>query len=317
MIKHIFLSVLIFGVFGLVNAKNLHTISIVVPFSAGSAQDLFARLISESLRQELRAPVLVVNKPGAAGTLGAAFVAQAKPDGHTYLLASSSLHLAGAIYPRLSYHPLNSLRGVAFLGSSDYVLITSNSLKTADLTSFVARIKSEPHAFNYASAGNGSVTHVGMASFLDTAGLSMVHIPLKGTGEIIREVRAGRVHAAMVSTLSIQAYKSDPEIQLLATTGLQRLDAFAQLPTLEQSGYPKFKWVSWTGLLAPSGTPADKMEHMNRAVTRVFHDPVMQARFHALGISPKSLSAHQFQSLLSDDWARSSWVIAQFKITLD
>jgi CRP-like cAMP-binding protein len=169
---------------GLVHAQTPQPVTIVVPFSAGSAQDVFTRLISDRLAQELRAPVLIINKAGAGGTLGAAFVAHAKPDGKTYLLASSSHHLAGALHPRLSYHPLDSFRGAAFLGMTEFVLIVSETMKTSDLATFVARVQSQPNEFNYASAGSGSVTHAGMASFLNKAGLQMVHIPLKGTGEI-------------------------------------------------------------------------------------------------------------------------------------
>jgi tripartite-type tricarboxylate transporter receptor subunit TctC len=302
---------------GLVHAQTPQPVTIVVPFSAGSAQDVFTRLISDRLAQELRAPVLIINKAGAGGTLGAAFVAHAKPDGKTYLLASSSHHLAGALHPRLSYHPLDSFRGAAFLGMTEFVLIVSETMKTSDLATFVARVQSQPNEFNYASAGSGSVTHAGMASFLNKAGLQMVHIPLKGTGEIIQEVLAGRVQAAMVCVFSIQAYKADPRVQLLATTFNERTDTLVQLPTVAESGYPQYSWVAWTGLIAPSGTPTEKIDNMNSAIAQVFRDPVMQARFKASGIAPSALSIPQFDKLLHKDWAQSSAVIERFKLTLD
>lgn len=304
------------GLCGLAHAQA-QPVTVVVPFSAGSAQDISARMLTERLVQELRAPVVVVNKPGAGGTVGAAWVAQAKPDGLTYLLASSSHHLAGALHPRLSYHPLDSFRGAAFLGLSEYVLVTASSMKTPDLASFVVRVQAQPQAFNYASAGNGSVTHVGMAFFLDMAGLQMVHIPLKGTGEIIRELLAGRVQAAMVSAFSMKAYESDPRIDLLATTDSQPSSAFAQRPTLAQAGYPQFRWVSWTGLLAPRGTPEDKVQQVNRAVAHILQDPALLARFHESGISSKAMSASGFDELLHDDWIQSSSIMRRFKITLD
>lgn len=315
--KTIIFTVIATCFFGLTQAQVPPLISLVVPFSAGSAQDVLARVISEPLGRELSARVMVVNKPGAGGTIGTAFVATAKPDGLTYLMASSSHHLTGALYPALPYHSLNSFRGSAFLGFSEFVLITSDSLRTPDLASFVAHVNSNPNVFNYASAGNGSSTHVGMASFLKTADLQMAHIPLKGTNEIINEVLSGRVQAAMVSSLSIYGYRSDPRIRLLATTGSRRSEFLPDVPTIAESRYPQFKWLVWAGLLAPAGTPAEKVENVNRALAKVIKEPAMKARFMQLGISPRSMSRAQFDRLLEDDWSGASQLINQFELTED
>ena len=299
------------------SAQELRPVTLVVPFSAGSAQDIFARIISEPLGQELRARVLVVNKAGAGGTLGAAFVAHAKPDGDTLLMAASGHHLSGALNPKLSYHPVNSFRGVAFTGSTDFVLVTSVSFNTPDLASFVARVQAQPMAFNFASAGNGSITHVGMASFLDRAGLQMVHLPLKGTGEIINELLAGRVQAAMVSALSMHAYKADPRLKMLASTDTRRSEQLLELPTLHESGYLHYKWTSWTGLLAPAGTPIGVLQDINRAVALVFEDPPTKARLHKLGFTVRPMPVAQFESLLREDWRQASDQLARFKGSLD
>ena len=298
-------------------AAETRVTTLVVPFSAGSAQDVFARLISEPLARELGASVMVVNKPGAGGTIASAFVASAKPDGQTYLMAASNHHLAGAMYPGLKYHPLNGFRGAAFFGFSDFVLITSSSLKTPDLASFVARVRAQPNAFNYASAGNGSTTHVGMASFLKTAQLQMTHIPLKGTGEIINEILAGRVQAAMVSLLSVSGHRADPRLQILASTHTRRSEHLPQTPTVMETGYPKFQWNSWGGLLAPVATPSEKIQDMSRAVDSVLNDPAMKVRFTQLGISPTFASPAQFDAVLKADWLHSAALIADFKILPD
>jgi tripartite-type tricarboxylate transporter receptor subunit TctC len=298
-------------------AAETRVTTLVVPFSAGSAQDVFARLISEPLARELGASVMVVNKPGAGGTIGSAFVANAKPDGQTYLMAASNLHLAGAMYPGLKYHPLNDFRGAAFFGFSDFALVTSSHLKTPDLASFVAHIRAHPGAYNYASAGNGSTTHVGMASFSKTAQLQMTHIPLKGTGEIIHEILAGRVHAAMVSLLSVSGHRADPRIQILAITHPRRSAQLPHIPTVSESGYPQFQWNSWGGLLAPVGTPNDKIQELSRAVAKVLSEPAMKMRFTQLGISPTLLSPTQFDAVLKADWLQSSALIADLKILPD
>lgn len=317
MIKRVIFAAITACLFGLVRAENLRTISLVVPFSAGSAQDVFARLFSDPLGQELGARVVVVNKPGAGGTIASAFVSSAKPDGLTYLMASASHHLAANLYPNLTYHPLDNFRGAAFMGFSEFVLITSENMQAPDLHSFVAKVKANPNAFNYASAGIGSTTHVGMASFLGSANLQMAHIPLKGTGEIITEVLSGRIQAAMVSSFSIYGYRDDSRLKLLATTDIRRSEFLPHLSTIAESGYPKFKWVVWAGLLAPVTTPTGKLEEMNRAVAKVISDPAMKLRFFQLGISPKSLPRAQFDSLLKEDWLQSSQLISQYSIVND
>ena len=305
----IFAAVLSFGV----QAQDVRSISLVVPFSAGSAQDIVARLISEPLGHELQTRVMVINKPGAGGTIASAFVANTKPDGQTFLLASSNHHLAGALYTNLPYHPLEDFRGATFLGFSEFVLIASANMQTPDISSYVSRVKANPKSFNYASAGNGSSTHVGMARFLQAANLEMAHIPLKGTGEIINEVLSGRVQAAMVPSLSISAYRDDARIKLLAMSGSHRSDFFPSLPTLSESGYPKYEWVVWSGLLAPKATPIEKMEDINRAMSKVINDPAMKRRFNQLGISPQSMSRSKFESVLKEDWAQAIPLMAQLK----
>lgn len=295
--------------FNWLQAAQGNTWTLLVPFAAGSAQDVFARLISDRLGQELNGRVVVVNKPGAGGTIGAAFVAQAKPDGRTLLMGASSLHLAGGLYANLPYHPLNSFQAAGFWGMSSYVLVVSENLPVQDLASFVRHIRSHPDAFNYASSGQGSVTHLGMASFMTRAGMQMVHLPLNGTHEIIREIVSGRVHAAMLPALSIKSYSANPRLRLLAIADAKPSARWPNLPTLHNSGYPGFHWQSWVGLLAPSGTPAVKLQEIDQAVHRVIAAPDMQQRFGKLGIDPQSMPLPEFNELLGDDWSRISELV--------
>ncbi len=291
--------------------------TLVVPFSAGSAQDIFARLISEPLSQKLNSRVNVLNKPGAGGTIAAAYVAQAKPDGLTYLVAASGHHLAGVLYPRLHYDPVGSFNGAIFFGHSDFVLISASELGTSDLPAFVNLIKKNSRVFNYASAGNGSTTHVGMALFLQRAGLEMVHLPLKGSSEVINEVLSGRAHAAMVSALSIQAYKNDSRIKIMGVTSPDRSANFMDLPTVAESGFPQFQWSAWTGLLAPAGTPTNKIEEIREAFRKVTSEPEIKLRFQQLGIPFKTMSVAQFDIFLREEWRQATVLIPQLKIKPD
>jgi tripartite-type tricarboxylate transporter receptor subunit TctC len=196
-------------------------------------------------------------------------------------------------------------------------LVTPASFKTPDLASFVARVQAQPLAFNFASAGNGSATHVGMASFLQRTGLQMVHLPLKGTGEIVNELLSGRVQAAMVSAFSMQAYKADPRLKMLATTDIHRSDQIPELPTLHESGYSNYKWAVWTGLLAPAGTPIETIQDINRAAAEVFEEPQTKTRFQKMGLNIRPMAVAQFESMLRDDWRLTADQLTQIKASVE
>jgi tripartite-type tricarboxylate transporter receptor subunit TctC len=316
-VKHVSTLLALFFLLNTAHSQDTRALNLVVPFTAGSAQDIFVRLISKPLGRELKSQVNVLNKPGAGGTIAAAYVAQIKPDGLTYLVGSSSHHLTGVLYPRLPYDPLRSFQGAVLFAYSDFVLIASSNLNIPNLSAFVAETKNNPNAFNYASAGNGSSTHVGMASFLRRAGLDMLHVPLKGTNEIINEVLSGRVQAAMVAPLSIEAYKNDPRIKLLGTSGRHRSSLFPDLPTLAESGFPSFQWSVWSGLLAPAGAPLNKTEEMHRAFMKISEEPQIKTRYQQMGVVHSTMSKAQFDVLLREDWLKSSALISELNIKLD
>ena len=156
-----------------------------------------------------------------------------------------------------------------------------------------------------------------MASFLARADLQMVHIPLKGTGEIISELLAGRVHAAMVSAFGIKAYKDDPRLQLIASADTRRSDQFPELLTLHESGYPNFKWSAWTGLLAPAGTPISVVHEINLAMAKVLEDPKINNKLKKMGLSTYRMSVAQFESQLRDDWRQASDHLLRLTSSLD
>lgn len=299
---------------GAAQAKTASTMTWVVPYSAGSAQDILARLVGEHSGQALGTRVIVLNKPGAGGTLGAAFVAASKPDGNTLLVAAANHHLAGALHAQLSYHPLHSFRGAAFVGHSDYVLLASETMQVSDLSTFVQKVRAQPQHFNFASSGNGSITHVAMAAFLARAGLHMSHIPMKGSGEMLQELLAGRVHAAMFSPVSLQALKASNRLQPLAITSLQRSPLWPQLPTVAESGYAGFQWTSWGGLLAPKDTPEAAIQNIHEALTRVLAESSLQQRLQALGFVCSQLTHAQFDKVRQNDWADSLGLIQQLRL---
>ncbi|VTU40178.1 tripartite tricarboxylate transporter substrate-binding protein [Variovorax sp. PBL-E5] len=302
------LSGMALGMAGAVHAQQ-RVIRIVVPFGTGAVQDTVARAFNGELGAALNASVIVENRAGAGGTVGAALVAKAAPDGNTLLLAAASHHIAGYLYSKLAYDPLKDFVGVANLGNAGYVVVASSALNVSNIAEFIREVKAHPGKYNYASAGNGSATHLAMASFLAQAGLEMTHIPTKSTGEAITELLAGRVQAVTSSSIGVMGLQNDARIKPLASTGKLRSPFLPNLPTVAESGLPGYEFDSWIGLLAPAGTPKAEVDRLNAAVDKVLADPAMKDRFLRLGIEPRSSDAPAFQQLLAADWRAMGAVV--------
>jgi len=277
-------------------------IHIIVPFGTGAVQDTVARAFNSELGTALGATTIVENQAGAGGSVGAAAVAKAPADGNTMILAAASHNIAGHLYSKLGYDPLKDFVGVANLGNAGYALAVSGALNVGNTADFIKAVKANPGKYNYASAGNGSATHLAMASFLAKAGLDMTHVPTKSTGEAVNELLAGRVQAVISSSIGVIGFQNDARIKLLATTGIKRSPFLPNLPTVAESGLPGYSFDSWIGLLAPAATPKAEVEKLNAAVNKVLADPVIQERFARLGVEPRTQTAAEFQQLLRSDW---------------
>lgn len=277
-------------------------IRIIVPYGPGAVQDTVARTFNSELGQVLGATVIVENRPGAGGTVGTAAVAKAPPDGNTLVLAAASHTLAGHLYSKLPYHPQKDFVGVSYLGYSGYVIAAPGDLGVNNLADYLKLIKSKPAQLNYASAGNGSATHMGMAYFLSKAGLQMQHVPMKSTGDAVNEVLAGRVQGVCSALVGLAAFKQDPRIKLLAYTGPQRSKFLPDLPTVAEAGVPGYKFDSWIGLLGPAGMPKAEVDRINAAVQKVLATPAVQQRLSLLGIEYAPMPSADFQKLLAEDW---------------
>lgn len=260
--------------------------------------------------------LIIHNKVGAGGTIGAAFVAKSPPDGRTLLLAASSHHLSGALMPKLPYHPLQSFRAAAFLGFSEFVLVSSAHLQVASLAEFVKLAEAAPRIFTFASSGLASATHVAMASFLDRAGLEMTHIPFKSTAETVQELLAGRIHAAMLPTLTAHSLQNESRLVPLALTGFDRSVHLPQLPTVAELGYPDFQSTSWAGFLVPQAVPDATIQNLHDAMHSVLTDSVVKRQLMAMGISSTPLNPDHFDRLLASDWSRATTTMRRLKIPI-
>jgi len=284
-------------------------IRVVVPFAAGGVQDVLARSFNAELGTLLGRSVIVENRTGAGGTIGNASVAKAPPDGHTLLLAAASHTITGSLYATLPYHPIDDFTGVAHIGSVDYVLMASAEVPAKNLKEFIAYSKSNPGKLNYASAGNGSATHLSMAYLASLTGLDMVHVPLKSTAEAINEVIAGRAHAVIASNIGALPFARDPRVRMLGVTGSKRSRFLAELPTLAESGAAGYEFDSWLGLLGPAGMPKAVVEQLNAAMATLLKDPRILERLARQGIEPRALSPDAFNALLRADFPKMARVV--------
>jgi tripartite-type tricarboxylate transporter receptor subunit TctC len=305
------LGVLVLSATAVSSAQAQRIIHMVVPFGPGAVQDVIARTFSAELGRELGATVVVENRAGAGGTVGTGQVAKAAPDGNTLVLSAASHTLAGHLYPKLAYDPIKDFVGVSLIGYSGYVIAAPSNLGVNNLAEYVRLLKSKPGQTNYASAGNGSATHLGMASFLAKAGVEMQHIPMKSTGDAVNEVLAGRVQGVTSATIGVVGYRQDPRIKLLAYTGPQRSKYLPDVPTVTEAGVSGYRFDSWLGVLAPSATPAAEVQRLNAAIQKAIADPAVQERLSRLGVEQNSasVSSEEFQKILRADWDTAGQIV--------
>ena len=277
-------------------------IKIIVPFGPGAVQDTVARTFSNELGLALGATVIIENHAGAGGTIGTNLVAKAAPDGNTLLMAAASQTLAGHLYEKLPYDPVKDFSTVTLVGYSGYVIAAPTSLAVKDLKDYISYIKAKPGQFNYASAGNGSASHLGMASFLARAGLQMQHIPMKATGDAVNAVLANRVQGVTAATLGVVGFRQDARIKLLAYTGVKRSQFLPELPTVAESGLPGYSFDSWMGLLGPANIPKAQNDQINNAMIKVLAESAVQDRLLRLGLEIQTASSEEFEKILRQDW---------------
>ena len=276
-------------------------ITFVVPFTAGSGTDIVARAVAEKLSPMLGAQIVVDNKPGAGGTVGAALVAKAPSDGYTMLVHSSGHLVNPALYTKLSYDTLGDFDGITPLASLPNVLVVSPSKGFKDVADLVARVKAQPGAMNYASAGNGSATHMNAEKFRVAAGLQAQHVPFKGTPEAMTETSAGRIDwffAPMVSALPLI---QSGRLQALAVSTSQRSPLLPNVPSISEAGYPNAAYNFWVGLFVTAKTPKPVIEKVHAGVIKALDMPEVRERLEKLGASPMPMPQAAFEKYLEDE----------------
>ena len=284
-------------------------VHIIVPFAAGGVQDILARAISNELGQALGSNVIVENRPGAGGTIGTSLVAKAAADGTTLVLSAASHTINGSLYAKLPYDPIKDFTGMAHIGNASYVLIINGEVPAKNVAEFIRHAKSNPGKMNYATAGNGSATHLSMAYFNGLAGIDLVHVPFKATGEAVNEVVVGRAQAVIAANIGAIPYVKDARVRLIGVTSAKRSKFLPEIPAIAESGLPGYAFDSWFGLLGPAGTPKPVVDQVNAAMARLLKDPVILDRLAKQGIEPQAMTSDEFNRLLRSDFERMAKVV--------
>ncbi|MEH3087946.1 MAG: tripartite tricarboxylate transporter substrate binding protein [Xylophilus ampelinus] len=278
-------------------------ITLVVPFAAGGGTDSIARDIAKNLADRLGQPVIVDNRGGAGGAIGANLVAKAPADGHTLLFATSTFATNAAVEPKLPFDPHKDFAPVAMIGRGPLLLVASRGLGVADVAGLVAAGRAKPDGLNYCSAGNGSINHLAGEMFRQRTGLAMTHVPFKGSAPATVELLAGRVDLFFATVPTIQTHLKDGKLSLLATTGAKRSRLFPAVPTLAESGVPGYDVTTWWGVLAPAKTPPAVVEALNRAVNDAAAAEPVRGRLQHEGADPARLTPAGFGEALDRELA--------------
>jgi tripartite-type tricarboxylate transporter receptor subunit TctC len=293
-------------------------VRLVVPFPAGGATDVLARVISQKAAEKLGQQIVVDNRPGAGGTIGSDQVAKAAPDGYTLLIATGSTHSIGPIVnPRIPYNVERDFVPVGLVANTASVLVVPSSLPVKNLAEFIALAKSKPGQLNFGSSGNGTNSHLSGEVFKAQAGVFITHIPYRGTGLVLTDMIAGQIHMLIDNFVTAQPNIRDGKLRVLGVTSPQRLPFLPDVPTLDEQGLKGFDVTNWFGLYGPRGTPADVVTKVNAAYNQALQDPEVLKRLHNLGATPMSGTPDHMAKTVAAETAKWRKLIRERKIVVD
>lgn len=293
------------------------TVRFVVPTPAGSSVDIVARLVAEKLGGMLGHTVIVDNKSGAGGTIGADAVAKAR-DGHTFLLAyNGPITVAPSMFPKLPYSPQRDFAPIILAVTQPNVLAVRADLKVNSVRELIALAKSRPGKIDYASVGNGSLSHLAMEMLKMKTDTFLLHIPFNGGPAASLALGRGDVHVLFAALSNVQPLVRDGKVKLLAVSNAKRSAALPDLPTVAEQGFPGFDATTWNGFLAPAGTPSEVVQRLNKAIGQVLETPEVKQKLLASGAEVAGGTAEQFAALLRNETAAWTAVIERSGIKPD
>ena len=292
-------------------------IRVVVPFAPGGQTDAAARFIAGPMSQTLGRPVVVENRAGASGTIGAAEVARAAPDGHTLLVDAAGHASNPALYPRLPFDYARDFAPITQLAVSPQILAVHPSLPATSLAELVALAKRRPGELSYGSPGNGSAGHLAAAYLAHLAGIEVVQVAYRGGGPAIQDLLAGNLSFAFGSVSATLALVQEGKLRPLAVSSLRRIRPLPDLPTVAELGYPGFDMNEWSGLYAPAATPAEIVARIGDAARRALAEEAVRQRIEQIGAEPVGNETGEFADWLARRRARMAELVRDARITAD
>jgi len=282
-------------------------VRVIVPFSPGGAVDGPMRIIAQELSKRWGQQVIVDNRPGAGATIGTDVVAKSPPDGYTLLLASQTNAIAATLYRKLPYDPVEDFAMISLIGREPGVLVVNPSLPVKTLQEFVAYAKAHPGQVDYASSGNGSGQHLFMAMLASMTGMSLSHVPYKGSAQATTDLIGGQVMASIPGTAGMVGHIKAGKLRPLAVTGATRSSQLPDVPTVAESGVPGYEAYVWMGLMAPKGTPAVVIDRIYRDLKEVLATKEVKAFMDTAGIEIVGSTPAEFATFFDRErgkWAR-------------
>ncbi|HEX7891529.1 MAG TPA: tripartite tricarboxylate transporter substrate binding protein [Ramlibacter sp.] len=293
-------------------------IRIVVGFAPGGFTDVLGRLIGQKLSERLNTPVVVENKPGAAGTLGADLVAKSRPDGYTLLLAhSNSNSVAPALYPKLPYNIVTDFTPIIPVANTPLLLTVNPAVPAKNVAEFIALAKAKPGALRFASSGGGSAQHLAAERFQLATGTQMTHIPYKGSGQAIVDLLSGQVELNFESPPNVMTHAKAGKLRLLAITSNKRSALLPDVPTMAEAGVKNAEMLQWFAVMGPARMPADITRRLNGEIAAILKMPDVQEKILSQGGEIMGGSAEDFAKFLAADSAAFARLVKEARITLD
>ena len=292
-------------------------IRIVVPFGAGGPADVAARLIGNVLQERFGQPVVVENRTGAGGVIGTQEVAKSPPDGYTLLMMSNTQTANESLMPQRKYELMRDLAPIAPVNSSDLVIVVHPSVPAKTLQEFIALAKAQPGKLNYASSGPGTPYHMAGELFKTMAGVDLVHVPYRNSGEARSGVIGGQVQMMIDAVTAMAPNIAEKQVRALATTGKSGSGVLPDVPTATEAGVPGYEAIGWFGMVVPAGTPRDLLLRLNRVVVEALAVPEFRERALAAGAEPQASTPEEFGAFIRNETAKWGQVIRSAKIRAD
>lgn len=313
------LSALLPALFAAAHAQNYPTrpIVLMVPAPAGGPTDIVGRLIGQMLAVEIGQQIIIENRGGAGNMIGTGVTAKAKPDGYSLVVGSpSALSISPSLYKSVPYHPINDFTPVGMIARTGTVLVAHPSLPVKTVKDTVALAKSHPGEFNFASGGNGTLSHLTMELFRINAGIKVLHVPYKGSGPATTDLLAGEMHLMFhILPLSVPFVRSN-KLRAIAATTVERSPLLPDVPTMVQSGFKDFEVTTWYGVLGPAGLPRDVVTRLNAALGAAVKSPANAKRLSDNGLDPSHSTPEALAQTVASELSRWAKVVKAAGITV-